>query len=181
MNLLHPKAFRYACLKMARHRGSPESIGRGVAIGCFTAFFIPFFLQMPVAFILSVRLRAARIAAILFTWISNPFTIPFIYPLQCYIGGRLVGIQLTHPAIQSHISAISETPSIKLLATLGWELLISFLVGGLLFGSIAAVISYYVTLPWVRWERKKKAERRQHRLTRKMNLPENLKASPITK
>jgi uncharacterized protein (DUF2062 family) len=181
VNPLHPKAFKYAYLKVVRHRGTPESIGRGVAIGCFTAFFIPFSLQMPVAFILSVRLHAARVAAILFTWVSNPLTIPFIYPLQCYIGGRIVGIPMTYSGVKEQISAIAETPSVKPLATLGSELLISFLVGGFLFGSIAAILGYYITVPWIRLKRKMREERQQRRKYSRINMkktPEQTTATP---
>jgi len=148
--------FRSAMLKIVRHPGTPHSIGCGVAIGCFTAFFIPFSFQLPFAFALAVRLRAARIAALLLTWISNPLTIPFIYPVQCYAGAKLIRIPLSFAMVKTQLATFAQTPSLKLLNTLGSELLLSFFVGGLLFGSAVAIIGYFSTVHCVRCYRKQR-------------------------
>jgi hypothetical protein len=174
VNPFNSRTLKNAYLRIARHPGTPESIARGVSIGCFTAFFIPFTLQMPVALLLSIRLRAARIAAMLFTWISNPLTIPFLYPAQCYVGSRLIRIPLTSPDVKERIAAIVETPSPKLMASLGSELLASFLMGGILFGTIAAIIGYYSSLPWIKWHRNKRELRRQNRKQRAAARKKNL-------
>lgn len=148
--------------KMMKHPGSPESIGRGVAIGCFAAFFIPFSFQMPVAFLLAVVFRAARILALVFTWISNPLTIAFLYPLQCYIGSYLIRRPLTYPMVTEMLSKILRHPSPGSLASVGTELMASFFAGGLLFGTIAALIGYFASIYIVKRHR----IRRQNRCRR---------------
>ncbi|MCF7849424.1 MAG: DUF2062 domain-containing protein [Kiritimatiellales bacterium] len=150
---------------MLKHPGSPESVGRGVAVGLFSAFIIPFSLQMLVAFPLAVLVRGARVAALLSTWVSNPLTIPFIYPLQCLAGSYLIGKPLSYAAIRKMSGAIIETPSIGTLLSFGWELVLSFLVGGLIFGVLAAAAGYPATVMLVKRYRIKKTERREKRAT----------------
>lgn len=164
--MFRSKAIKRAYLKMLRRSNPPEYVARGIAIGLFTAFFIPFSVQMPTAFLISFWLRASRIAALLFTWITNPFSIPFIYPIQCYIGSKIIQQPLTYSYIKHHLAAIIETPSLKLIAELGTELVFSFLVGGLLFGSIAAIIGYHASLPWIRLHHKKRDRRKERRKQR---------------
>ncbi len=137
------KRFKRIYIKLMRHPGSPEYVARGVAIGFFTAFFIPFSFQMPVALALSIQLRAARISSMLFTWITNPFTIPIFYPLQCYVGSKIIHVHLSYPHVKEQLTDIARTPSLKAVAALGSEVLLSFFVGGLLFGSIATKVSHY--------------------------------------
>lgn len=154
---------------MLRHPGTPESIGRGVATGFFTAFFIPFGIQMPAALALTFPMRAARLVALLSTWLSNPFTIPFLYPLQCYVGGCILRRPSSYPEVKHMLSGIISDPSLKSLATLGAELLTAFLVGGLLFGTVAALAGYYTTVPLVKRHRVIKMQRHQARAIRRMN------------
>jgi uncharacterized protein len=140
------KSFMQAYLRLMRHSGTPESVGRGVAIGLFVAFIIPFSLQMLIAFPLALLFRAARFPALLFCWVSNPLTIPFLYPLQCYVGSFLLGNALSYSYTKNLLSGFIQEPSIKGLLRLGIELAFAFLVGGLLFGAIAAVIGYFTSI-----------------------------------
>jgi uncharacterized protein (DUF2062 family) len=104
--------------------------------------------------------------ALLFTWVTNPFTIPFIYPIQCYLGSKIIRQPLTYSYIKHHLAAIVATPSFKLIAELGTELILSFLVGGFLFGLIAAMIGYHASLPWIRLHHRKRDLRRERRQQR---------------
>ena len=136
-------------LKLVRHPGTPESVGRGVAVGLFVAFIIPAG-HMLLAFALAVAVRGARGAALLATWVVNPLTIPVIYPVQCYLGSFIIGAPLSYTLIEKLVSAVHHNPSMKTAGALSGELLASFFAGGLLFGVTAASVGYFFTTEMVR-------------------------------
>ncbi|NOU36540.1 MAG: DUF2062 domain-containing protein [Kiritimatiellaceae bacterium] len=136
-------------LRLVRHPGTPESVGRGVAAGLFSAFIIPAG-HMPLAFLLAMLVRGARGSAVLSTWIINPLTLSVVYPVQCYLGSFIVGNPLSYALIKKLVMDFFDNLSWKTAAALGGELLASFLAGGLLLGSLAAVIGYFCTTEMAR-------------------------------
>ncbi|MDH3981778.1 MAG: DUF2062 domain-containing protein [Kiritimatiellaceae bacterium] len=153
-------------LRLMKHKGTPESVGRGAAIGLFIAFFIPFSFQMMVAFPLALLFKAAKVPALLFTWITNPVTIPLFYPLQCFVGSYLVGRPISYTSIRETSQNLVEAPSFSRLVGLGAEIILSFFAGGLLFGTISGLIGYVVMVYLVRSHRKRKAQRQERMLRR---------------
>ena len=153
------KHIRQRYLRLLQQRGSPESVGRGAAIGLLVAFAIPFSLQMLIAFPLAVALKAARLPALLFTWVSNPVTIPVLYPLQCYVGGFLIGHPFSYASIREQLSRLFANPSWGELGSLGAELVAAFFAGGLLFGFVSAAAGYVVVVRLVREYRERKERR----------------------
>lgn len=150
-------------LRLMRHSGTPESIGRGVAAGFFTAFLLPGG-HMVAAFLMAMLLRGARATAVLATWINNPFTIPFIWPLQCYLGSFLIGRPLSHELTEKLLWNAVHTPSKETIGELSGELIASFFAGGAVLGIIAAVIGYFVTIAVVRRHRARLAKRKAFRI-----------------
>jgi uncharacterized protein (DUF2062 family) len=136
-------------LKLVRHPGTPESVGRGVAVGLFSAFIIPAG-HMLLAFSMAMAVRGARGAALLATWVVNPLTIPVIYPVQCYLGSFIIGDPLSYTLIKKLVSDVHHNPSMKTAGALSGELLASFFAGGLLFGVITAFVGYFCTTEMVR-------------------------------
>ena len=159
--LLNNRAIRYVYLRTMKHSGSPEYVARGVAIGFFIAFFIPVPFQMLTALPVALGLRAARFIALLSTWISNPLTIAFLYPLQCYVGSYLIQRPLSYAAVKELLGSIINEPSWNSFIMLGKEILTAFLVGGFLFGTIAAILGYHSAIHFIIRHRKKKAARQQ--------------------
>lgn len=168
-----PKSLKHAYRKILRHPGTPEAVARGVAIGFFTAFVIPFSFQMIIAFMLAVPLRAARFVALLCTWVSNPLSIVFIYPVQCYVGSYLIRRPLSYDTVRTLLSDLWNTPSLETFSALSSEVLISFLVGGFLFGLVSAVAGYYTTIPLVKRHHERKGRRQQQRLAQQMEPETN--------
>ena len=166
MSLITKKQIRQHYLRMMKHHGSPESIGRGAATGLAVAFVIPFSLQMLVAFPLAMLLKAAKLPALLFTWVTNPITIPFLYPLQCYVGSYIIGRPLSYGSLQETSKSLIETPTFAKLLGLGIDIVLSFFAGGLLFGSASALIGYVIMVKSVRSYRKRKEQREARRLHR---------------
>jgi uncharacterized protein (DUF2062 family) len=155
-------------LKLMRHPGTPESTGRGIAIGLFTAFVIPVG-HMLAAFLLAIPARGARGAAVIATWIINPLTLPFIWPAQCYLGSYLIGRPLSYALIKRLISNVINEPSLQTARALSGELILSFFAGGLLLGTLTALPGYFLTARMVRRHRVRLAERKNVRKSRWKN------------
>ncbi|MBM4152153.1 MAG: DUF2062 domain-containing protein [Kiritimatiellaceae bacterium] len=150
-------------LKLVRHSGTPESVGRGVAVGMFSAFITPIG-QMPLALLLAWPFRAAKGTALLSTWITNPFTMPVLYSAQCYLGGFIIGHPLSYEKIKPLILDVLHSPSLKTAWILGGDLLFSFIAGGVMFGVVMATLGYSCTLAVVRRHRARLAHRKERRI-----------------
>ena len=85
------KFFTYVYLRMVRSRGTPEYIAGGVALGLAVGLIIPIGFQIAIAVPLAFLLRVAKVPAVIFTFVTNHFTVIFIYPFQCWIGALLTG------------------------------------------------------------------------------------------
>jgi uncharacterized protein (DUF2062 family) len=146
-------------LKLIRHPGTPESIGRGIAAGLFSAFMLPAG-HMFLAFLLAMLVRGARGAAMLATWITNPLTIPFIYPVQCYLGSLLLGNPLSYGLIKQRVLRALENPSAAQFRELGGELIAAFFTGGALLGITAALPGFFAATAMTRRHRARREQRR---------------------
>lgn len=132
----------YCYYKIVRAGGSPDYIARGWAIGMFIGCVIPMSFQIMISVPLSFLLKGSKIGAVLGTLITNPVSIIFIYPLQCFIGSKLIGGSLTLAAAQEAMKGVLQEQSWGALARLGTDLLVSFFAGGLLFALILTPITY---------------------------------------
>jgi uncharacterized protein (DUF2062 family) len=136
-------------LRLIQHPGTPESVGRGVAVGLFSAFIIPAG-HMLLAFPLAMLVRGARGSAVLATWIINPLTLSVIYPVQCYLGSFMIGNPLSYDLIKQLVTDFFDNLSWKTAWALGGELMASFFAGGLLLGAVVAIIGYFFTTEMAR-------------------------------
>ncbi len=157
-------------IRLLKQPGTPESIARGSAIGLLVGFAVPFSLQMVVAFPLSLLFKASKVQSLLLTWVSNPLTIPFIYPFQCYVGSWLIGHPLSFGMLRASSADLIETPTLNKLLGFGAEVVGSFFAGGLLFGSIAGLCGYFLT---IRLVRKYRERRRRHHQPASPVVPKN--------
>jgi uncharacterized protein (DUF2062 family) len=148
-----------------RHPGSPESVGRGVAAGLFSAFMTPVG-QMPLALLLALPLRGAKGAALLSTWITNPLNMPVIYSVQCYLGSFIIRNPLSYEEIKLLVLNALHNPSMETAWALGGELVACFLVGGVLFGLLSAILGYFLTTAMVRRYRARRIRRKEHKINR---------------
>lgn len=150
-------------LRLMRHPGTPESVGRGVAAGLFSAFITPIG-QMPLALLLAFPLRGAKGSAILSTWVTNPLNMPVIYSVQCYLGSFIIGDPLSYGLIKRLVLDALRHPSMETAGILGGELVASFLAGGTLLGLLSAVPGYFITTELVRRYRARRIRRKKHRM-----------------
>jgi uncharacterized protein len=152
-------------LRLIRHPGTPESVGRGVAVGVFAAFMTPVG-QMPLAILLALPLRGAKGSALLATWVTNPLNMPVVYSAQCYLGSFIIGAPLSYELIKRLVLDALRHPSMETAGLLGGELVASFLAGGMLFGLLSAVLGYFFTTAMVRRYRARKVKRKAERIRR---------------
>jgi uncharacterized protein (DUF2062 family) len=173
MFFLSPRKRKILYLKLIKQSGSPDFVARGVAIGFFTGLLIPFGGQMIIAVILSFIFKASKIPALACTWITNPWTIPFIYPFQCWLGAKLMGKTLSFSLIKDNFqSFLHECANGTFKSTLdaflamGSDIFIPFFVGGLFLGVIFGVASYFTAYGMIVSYHKKKEKKLKKRLAR---------------
>ncbi len=130
-------------MKAVRDKGTPEYIARGWAIGMFVGFAIPFGLQLAISIPLSFLLKGSKLGSILGTFATNHFTIFIIYPIQCWVGNRILCGNLSLDRIQCMMRDVLRLQDYETLFSMGLEVAAAFFVGGLLFAAVSTPVCYY--------------------------------------
>ena len=137
------RKYVYFYSKILKEKASPEYIARGWAIGMFCGCLIPFGLQLALSIPVAFLLKGSKIGATLGTLLTNQVTIFFIYPVQCYVGSRIMGSDLTYSAIKDALRNVLRRQDYDSLFGLGWDLLEAFFIGGLLLTVLMTPVTYY--------------------------------------
>ncbi|MBO5201585.1 MAG: DUF2062 domain-containing protein [Lentisphaeria bacterium] len=160
-------SLRRLYFKVMQQEGTPESVGRGIAIGLFIGFILPIGTQTFPALFLAFLFKANKALTWLFTCVSNPASIFILYPIQCYTGSLLIMRPMSFADLNDKFGAIVQADGMKEVAlafwNLGSEIMITFFVGGLFYGTILAVAGYWTGSRLVRLYRKRKEKKRQER------------------
>lgn len=127
-------------------RGSAESIARGASLGLFVGFFVFLGLQIAIVLPLAFIFRAQRVVAVTFTFVTNYATAFIIYPIQCYVGAKILGRELNVTQVRRVLKDLASDFSYEKLFNAGSDFLLSFSVGGFVIGIIAAIIAYPIVL-----------------------------------
>ena len=114
----------------------PEDVAAGWALGMFVGCAVPFGLQLVVSVPLALMMRVSKIGATLGTLITNPVTIFFIYPAQTWLVYNLL-------FGSRDFGAIPDEWTWSAVRALGTDVLVSFLLGGLLLALILSPITYF--------------------------------------
>jgi uncharacterized protein (DUF2062 family) len=136
--------------KIVKERKSAEFIARGWALGVFVGSVIPFGIQIYIALPLSFLLKGSKIGALTGTLISNPLTILFLYPAQCWMGSRLLGKDISWDAISEALKGVLTHQDWSSLSQLSGHLVTSFFAGGLLLAAFFTPLVYFIVLHLVR-------------------------------
>ncbi len=117
-------------------QGDPHYVAMGMAVGVFVAFTptIPFHTVLTIA--LAFFLRGSKPAALIGSWLANPLTFPALY-----YGSYKLGVLMLGRDMHMHI----RYGSIKELMTLGWDVGVAMIAGGVLLGILPAVGAYFLT------------------------------------
>ena len=152
--------------KIVRDDGSPSYIARGWAIGMFIGCVIPMSAQLVISIPLSFVLRGSKIGAALGTFITNPVTVLFIYPAQCWVGNKIIGGDLTWEATEKAARGIVKLDFSGFLH-LGGDLIASFFIGGFLLAAVCTPITYFGVYHLVVRYRRIKAALKAKRMAQK--------------
>ncbi len=163
--ILRKLSWRRLYLMVVKQEGTPESLARGVGLGFFICFAFPFGTHLTLGIPTAFLLRANKFLTILFTFVSNPYTLPFIWPAQCWIGAMLMGRHLALRTIEEEFAHLLSSPSIAAFKELGAELLWPFLLGGLVLGILFGIPSYFTALGMIQAHRKRKEKALRLRLS----------------
>ena len=134
--------------QMIREKAPPEYVARGWALGMFIGCVVPFGFQLLVSIPLSFTLKGSKIGAVLGTFVTNPLTIFFIYPAQCWLADRIF---FSGHLSYSHLC--NTEWSYDAVMELGSEAVQAFFVGGFLFAAVFTPLTYWGVLKLVRRHR----------------------------
>ena len=130
--------------KLIRADGSPHAIALGVALGLFLGTAIPLG-QALLAVLFAIIFRANKIVAFTVTWVSNPYTTPFMYLGFCYLGSRILGNPLGIKQIEFMVKDIFTAFSFEKCWDIGLFIILSYMVGGAIIGGISAIVGYFIS------------------------------------
>ncbi|MHA6723706.1 DUF2062 domain-containing protein [Sphingomonas sp. RS2018] len=143
--ILRPVAHRV--LAPALWRFTRRSVPRGVALGMVTGILIPMG-QIPASAVLALPLRANIPAAALTTFITNPFTTPFLWAGAYWVGRKILRFD----------TIVAGSPIRNAAENMGWmqwlyaEAGPALIVGLLVLTAIGAVLGYALSaLGWRLW------------------------------
>ncbi len=176
-HLVYPRGGWTRAAYYIRHRvnrlpDSPERIARGIFAGVFTAF-TPFYgLHFILAYLIAKAMRANVFAALTATFFGNPLTYFPIAIVSIRIGNFLVGTGgvdedkrgIMHKFGQATDDLWDNFKSIFTHREAHWDRLIDFydqvfypfMIGGIVPGVIAGLISYYLSVPVIRAYQKRR-------------------------
>jgi len=146
---------RYFYLRLILLPDTPHRVGLGLAVGVFVGLTPLMPLHTILAVPLARLLRGSMIAAAIGVWITNPLTIPLLYPAFFFLGRALTPYG---QAVQ--LSALNEGQD---LLAIGTDAALAGIFGGLVMSIILAPLTYLLTFKYVdrfqAWERAKIRQR----------------------
>jgi uncharacterized protein (DUF2062 family) len=162
------RLIRYYYLRFIRLRGKPHELALGMSFGILTGMMPIMPFQMALALALALAFKGSKITAALGTWISNPLNWYFLYYYSHKLGAYILGVSGQQSAMFSSIMMsvrLQEDGMViaeKILSA-GGLMIASFLVGGLIMGTVVSIPSYFVFLHIFRRIRSWRESRRGHR------------------
>ena len=129
--------------KMVRDPLPPRSVAGGWALGMFIGCSIPFGFQLIVSVPLAFALRLSKIGATVGTLVTNPVTIFFIYPAQTMMMNWLLRRDLDWEHVKEAMASVARNGDWHTLFALSGDLVLCFLLGGLLLAAVLTPITYF--------------------------------------
>jgi uncharacterized protein (DUF2062 family) len=149
--------YRLYYLRLLRWRGKPEFIARGLALGVFSGCFPFFGLQIFIGIILATILRGSKVAAATATWISNPLTYVPLFIFNYQVGKLILGIEI-------ELDQQLDLDSFSSFMELGFAFAATLIFGCFLVGSIAGLLTYFISLRFLKRLRQKRKNYIDYRL-----------------
>jgi len=164
------RACRYVKYRVTRLSDTSQKIALGLAIGAgisFTPFLGTHFIQ---AGFLAYALRANFLAALIGTFVGNPWTFPFMWWAAMAFGSFLFQI-FGLPASATLPDHMTFSVMIDLIKNEPFRIFAPWFVGGYLIAFLSLPLSYmffYKLVSGAKIARKKARERKLHRVAREV-------------
>ncbi len=122
--------------------GSPDRIALSFALGIFIAFFPLLGIHTGLALALAFAFRLKKVAILTGAWVNNPWTIAPMYTAGTLLGCALVGVS---PASVGEVDWSLHGRAFYHSLIEGFRpLLVPFVVGNLVAGAAAALVTYFL-------------------------------------
>ena len=158
ITVFNKKFYKYMYLRLIRQGGTPHRLAMSVALGMFFGFVIPVG-QMLAAILFAWIFKLNKVVSAACCWVTNPVTIPFLFPLNIVLGSYFISSELDLVEEFDRISNMKLWEGLKAFFALGAEGMLCFLVGGGIIGSVLALISYSFVYKLVTRHNDRKKER----------------------
>ena len=159
------RAFEYVVHRIKRLPDTPHKIALGFACGVFVSFSPLFGFHFIYAGLCALLLRGNVLAALLGTFVGNPFTFPLIAAISLHVGGDVMGLGRAgtdfagiQSAMWNGITGLWHSVlSLVWLSEARWDevgrffsrVFFPYLAGGAFPGIVAGGITYWVARPLV--------------------------------
>ena len=160
---LAPIAHRFLSPELWRF--TRRSVPRGVALGLFAAFIIPIG-QIFLAAFLALPLRANVPLAALVTFVTNPFTIAFWFPIANRVGAFVIDLA---PDTGNHAARQLEEGWVQWFSEQAGLSILGFVVLAIVTPIIGYFVSKAVWRVVVARKRAKRLKRMEARLDQRLN------------
>jgi len=121
---------------------TPNRVAAAFGLGIFIAFFPLLGIHIVTALALSALLRLNRVVLLVGAFVNNPWTIAPMYTAGTLLGCALLGVSPASLAdVEWSLTGLELLHSVR--AGLG-PLLLPFVVGNLLLGTVGGVVSFLV-------------------------------------
>lgn len=122
-------------------KGEPKIVAKGFALGSFVGM-LPFpGFQIFISATLAAFLRYNKTAAIAGVFNTNLATGAFIFAFNYWLGRKILGIESSFQMPDRINFSFAKT-----VIEAGFDVFISFLLGGLITGIFAMFLGYYISL-----------------------------------
>jgi len=152
------KFYKYLYLRLIRQRGTAYNLAFSVAIGVFFGFIVPLF-QMFLAILFAWIFKANKLVAAACTWVSNPLTYAFIFPINIYIGGFFIKSDFDAEKLKEFSLSTIFTDFSKVFYFFISDGMLMFMIGGAILGAVSSVLSYAAVFFIIRKHREEKKVR----------------------
>lgn len=168
----------YVMHRLRRLPDTPERIAKGIAAGVFVSCTPLFGLHFIAAASVAWMLRGNIFASLLATFFGNPFTFPVIAYSAMELGSLLLGrgharkvseVMAAFGAIWAELwynfqAVFSAGPfHWDKLGRFGGDILLPYMLGGIIIGVFCAVPAYFLSLPVIRAYRNRRLKKLQER------------------
>ena len=141
------RLLKYYYIKVIRTPGTPEFVARGWALGVAVGCIVPVFCQLIVAVPLSFVFRCSKVGAAGGTFVTTPPTAIFIYPVQIWLGNKIINGDLSPDAAVRLVEIFNGDYSFaekwRAFADMGSDLVAAFFAGGIAWAALMVPLVYF--------------------------------------